>query len=481
MRSKTFASTSRLAAAALAIAIIVFAAGAAQAQITVESLIGKSVTDISDTMSKPIEQAITLFTNRQFDDARNLLKQTCSAYPELPPPGVLMAQMFVAANQGLAARSELERCVLDNPTDPEPYLVFGDLAFQNRQITESGLCFDRANELANAYNANPRRKRDLQIRANAGLAAVASAREQYQAEEKLLANWIALEPDSTAAYTRLARCQFKQGGKDNIQRAYATFKKLYDEIDTEKDPTKKVPRAEVNMAVLYTQGAKDIPNADKVAKQLMGYALERAGPSDINTRLAVSQWALDEGDLDMAKKAAAAAAQIDPDSLQALLLAGVAARYEEDMPKAEQLFRRALSKAPSNFAAMNNLALALIEQDDTTKRTQAMEFAQLNQRINNNLQTPAGREAAATLSWVAFKSGNEADAERGILQVIQSGSVTNEAAYRAALILQKRGNTQQALQILEPLVSQTRYFPGKKEAEALKDKLSNTSDLVPSP
>ena len=72
----------------------------------------------------------------------------------------------------MAARGELERTVLADPKDPEPYLVFGDLAFQNRQVTDSSLCFEKANELVQSYASNPTRKRDLQIRAHAGLAAL---------------------------------------------------------------------------------------------------------------------------------------------------------------------------------------------------------------------------------------------------------------------------------------------------------------------
>ena len=460
--------------AALAFCWLAAGTQSVQAQVTAEALIGKSVSDITESMSKPIEEAITLFKNRQFDDARNKLKATCQAHPQLPPAGVIMAQMFVAANQGLAARGELERCVLASPSDPEPYLVFGDLAFQNRQVTESGLCFDKANDLAQAYSANPKRKRNLQIRAYAGQAAVAAAREQHTLEEQLLTKWIGLEPDSTAGYTRLARCQYKQGGKENVSRAYATFGKLYDEIDQEKDPAKKVPRPEINMAIMYTQD-KLIDNA----KKLMDLAMQRAAKDDINTRLAVSQWALENGDVEMAKEAAAAAYQVDPDSLQAMLLLGVAARYEGDAAKAEQWFRAAHAKTPSNFAVINNLALTLIEQPDETKRRQALEFAQLNQRVNSNLQTPAGREAAATLSWAAFRLGQEANAERGILQVLQSGSISNEAAYHAAQILNDRGRSQQARQILEPLVKQSGYFPGKDDAKTLLAKLASEGDLLP--
>ncbi len=465
-----------MAAFALATAAIIGPARPADAQVTPETLIGKSVSDISDAISKPIDEAITLFKNRQFDDARNKLKATCQANPQLPPAGVIMAQMFVAANQGLAARGELERCVLNTPNDPEPYLVFGDLAFQNRQVTESGLCFDKANQLCASYDANPRRKRDLQIRAFAGQAAVAAAREQHTMEEQLLGKWIELEPDSTAAYTRLGRCQFKQGGSDNEKRAYATFGKLYDEIDTEKDPAKKVPRPEINMAVLYTQDKRP-----KNAEQLMKLALQRAAADDINSRLAVSQWALENGDLTLAKSAAAAAYKVDPDSLQGMLLLGVAARYEGDLVKAEQWFRAALGKAPSNFAAINNLSLTLIEKPDETARKQALEFAQLNQRVNTQLNTAAGREAAATLAWAFFRMGREADAEKGMIQILQSGSVSNEAAFHAAKVLVDRGRSQQARQILEPLVKQTNFFPGKSEAKTMLDKLAAEGDLLPSP
>ncbi|MCA9270120.1 MAG: hypothetical protein KDA41_16675, partial [Planctomycetales bacterium] len=390
---KLFRQSGRVAA--LAAGLLVAAGGwhSAQAQFTVDNLVGKSVGTVPDDMAKPLQQAIELFSKRQFDDARTLLKNTRVKYAQLPPEGVMMAQMFVAANQGLAARGELERCVLNDPKDPEPYLVFGDLAFQNRQITESGLCFDKANELVASYSANPKRKQDLQIRSFAGQAAVASAREQYTLEEQYLAKWIQVEPDSIAAYTRLGRCQYNKGDSEAEKNAYATFRKLYDEVDKETDPSKKVPRAEVNMAVLYTQDDK-VDNA----KKLMELALQRATPDDVNTRLAVSQWALENGELTLAKQGAAAAAKSDPGSLQALLFSGIAARYEGNTQVAEKAFREALAKSPSNFAALNNLSLTLIEQPDETKRRQALEFAQMNQRINSELKTPAGRESAATLA-----------------------------------------------------------------------------------
>lgn len=458
-------------------ALVVLAAAVASpahAQVKVEDLIGKAVPDITDAIEKPVEQAIKLFGDQKFDEARDLLKATREKNPQLPPEGVIMAQLMVGINQGMAARGELERTVLSDPKDPEPYLVFGDLAFQNRQVTESSLCFEKANELVQSYASNPTRKRDLQIRAFAGLAAVASARMLYPLEEKYLNEWIKLEPDSTAAYTRLGRAQYMQKSEASAQTAYKTFQKLYDEIDKVKDPAKKVPRAEVNMAVLYTQDDK-VSNA----KKLMELAMSRATPDDVNTRLAVSQWALENGELELAKTAAAAALKADPDSLQGLLLMGITARYNKDYPNAETFFRKALAKAPSNFAAMNNLSIAMIDQPDEAKRRQALEYAQLNQRVNQDLNTPAGRESGATLAWVLFRMGQEADAEAAAIRVLQSGSISNEAAYYLAKILSDRGRSKEAKQILEPLIKQPRFFPGKDEAKDVLARLADQGDLLP--
>ena len=446
------------------------------AQLTPDVLIGQAVAEVSPAMSEPINEAIALFQARQFDDARKVLSDLCRAHPQLQPAGVLMAQMFFAANQVLAARSELERCVLEHPTDPEPYIMFGDLAFQNGQLTETGLCFDKAHQLVQAYRSNPRRQRALQIRAYAGQAAVASARKQYTVEEQLLTKWIALEPNSIPAYTRLARCQYNQGGIDNEKKAYATFSKLYDEIDNQSDAAKQVLRPEVNMAVLYTQN-----NRLDHAQRLMGFAMQRAAAEDITTRLAVSQWAMDTGNLKLAKEAAAAAYRIKKDSVQVMLLLGVAARFDGDAERAAAWFRAAHAKAPTDFLAINHLALTLIEIPDAAKQREAQQFAELNQRQNNNFSTLLGREAAATLAWTTFRLGREEEAERSMLQIVQSGlTISNEAAYHAAIVLSARGHKAQARQMLQSLMKQPSFFPGREKAKALLEKLNSEAETTTS-
>ena len=57
--------------------------------------------------------------------------------------------------------------------------------------------------------------------------------------------------------------------------------------------------------------------------------------------------------------------------------------------------------SPSNFAASNNLALALCEQSDNLKKNRALEYAQINAQ-----RYPKMADAASTLGWVQYRLGH---------------------------------------------------------------------------
>ena len=144
----------------------------------------------------------------------------------------------------------------------------------------------------------------------------------------------------------------------------------------------------------YYQRAGDRDNAEK-----WYFAALAAGEQNLATHVAVSRWALDTGQLDVAKAQADAAAQLDPDSLDAMMLNGLVAMFQKDFPAAERYFQAAHIHWPHNFAATNNLALALVEQPDEAKKRQALEFA------TNNMEQSKNAEVAATFGWVLYKLG----------------------------------------------------------------------------
>jgi tetratricopeptide (TPR) repeat protein len=324
--------------------------------------------------------------------------------------------------------------------------------------------------LADAYTANPRRQKLLQVRALAGAAAVQERQEQWTAAEENLNRWIEIAPDSTLAYTRLGRAQFRQ---EKYREAYATFTRLYEVDDT-------VPRPEINMAVLYEEASQQPGKAalHENAKKLMNLAVERM-PKHLETRLAAAQWGLDSGMLEFASANARAALEIDPDSLSAKIAIGVVARHENDLPRAEEIFAAAHLQSPANFAATNHLALTLIQKPETAQRRRALEFAQINARIYADLRHPTGREAAVTLAWILFNVGREAEAMQYLSAAARAGTLSPESTFYTAEILVGRGSQDAARKLLEKLLTERRAFLHRSEAEQLLDKIRQPSGVEP--
>ena len=117
------------------------------------------------------------------------------------------------------------------------------------------------------------------------------------------------------------------------------------------------------MVAIYYQQAGDQANA----KKLMSAAL-KAAPDDLNTQLVAAQLAMENGQLEDAQNRAVAALRINPSSQDAKKVRGVAALFQKDYKAAEINFESAHLKDPDDFAAKNNLALALVEQKDESKK-----------------------------------------------------------------------------------------------------------------
>ena len=404
-----------------------------------------------------VDDAITRFRNRDFAGAKQLLDRARSSHPELPPSGVLLGQLFLAANQANLARETLEGVVKSDPSDPEPFLVFGELAFRGRRFADAGLLYEKANELAQSFSgSNAKRKTNLQLRALSGLAGVAQARADWQTALRHFQAMDALSPNNADVQAGLARSHFELGDES---KAYELFGKIW-------NANREGTRAEVRMGLLYYR-AKNKQRAASLFK----HATDR-GSNSLRTQLEVANWALEANELELAKTAVDRAMKLDPNSVDANLLAGLAARFDRDYPAAETAFEKAHLLRPASFQAVKNLALSLIEQVEESKRVRALEYAQLLSSANSDLQQTNGREAGITLGWILFRLGREVEAERAVAQVVRvGGAISPEGAYYAARIYQGRGQPQTARQILGPALRQTAAFPSRRDAEDLLNRL----------
>ena len=449
--------TSAGLAVAVAVVVTLAVARPAQAQVTAQSLIGKAVSD--DSLNKEIGNAISRFRDRDIDGCRAVLERAKSNNPKLPPPGVMMAMLWLSVNQLGPARAELEDTAVKFSADPEPYLMLGDLAFQERRVTEADVLFAKATALTAAFNENPKRKRDFDIRCSAGAAAVAEARKQWDAAQKHLTAWLALDPDNASAHQRMGIVLFQLGKEVESLGEFREARKL----------DEKAVQPELALARLYDDAKKR-----DTAKKLIEQAI-KASPNDAAVQLAASQWYLGQNDLETAKQGAETALKLDPRSLEAKVVRGAIARVARDYKTAEKFFNEAHVQSPGNFPASNSLALVLIESDDKDARQRAMEMAEANVAMHRE-NSPQQVNALTTLAWVYYKLGRREDAEKILEQISRNNALTTDGAYYVAKLLADRGEKDRARKILEEVLENEPMFATRPDAVDLLAKLKKDGE-----
>jgi len=446
----------------LVLAIVSLPYGFVQAQATPEQLIGRSVSEPSNPRYEKVTAAMARFFSGDVSGARAQLNLAKKSNPELPPGGVMLSKLYFSVNQQASARAELERAVVEDSNDPEAFLLFADVAWQERRYTEAETLYSRGNALCGELKGNDFRKTNLLENAHAGLNSVAAAREQWDAAERHARDWLEVNASSAQAHSQLGRALFH---RQQYQSALEEFK-------TAHKSNPQSPRPEINMALLYEElVAKGDASKRASALKAMKQAAE-ADPQSFVTRLSIARWALEACEIDMAETNAKAAAELDGESLDAKLILGLVARHRKDYESAESAFREIHNRAPANFEVVKQLSLSLIEQVDKKKQQLALDYAELSFRANKDLSQLAAREAAVTLAWVFYKLGRAPDALGTVRSAVSAGSLSDESTYLAAKILSETGQSNVAGQILEPILRSSRCFPTRDDAEKLLSELA---------
>jgi len=207
---------------------------------------------------------------------------------------------------------------------------------------------------------------------------------------------------------------------------------------------------------------------------LIGLARERDADS-LKTQLAAARWAVQTGDLELAKDASNAATALAGDSsdVSIYLMEGFIARTEGEMDKAETALEQAHLISPGNQAVLNQLSALLVGQPEEAKRKRALEYARINSLIYNDRAQASGRNAAAILAWVTHQLGNTPEALRQLNAAMSSGGVTDADAtyYMARIVSDSRPEAARTL--LKPILDSRQIFPSRKEAEALLKKVGS--------
>ena len=416
--------------------------------ISAEKLLESAVADYDAAKYGDVAEAVKLVKQNDFSGAREALVAAKKKHPELAPAGVMMAQVLFTLSQVPAARAELEKVVVETPADPEPYLIFAELALAEGQITDADLLLTRGLALAEKLLVNERRQKHLQSVGHAGLAKVAEVRGNFADAEKHLVAWTELDPAKADAQASLGRVLFRLGKYKESAKALSAAAKA----------DKNQPAPQVAMALLYEAAGEH----DKAAK-LMDDVLKLDGKNP-RVLATVAQWELQTSQLDKAKTHADAAIKADPKLLAAKLVRALVARFQNDPATARKQLDDAVRQAPFDFQATNLLAQVLIDSDEESDQQLALKHAQSNMSAYRN-----SAEAAATLGWVCERLGRTADADRFLQAALSSGQLTSESAFFVATMLHRNGRVDDARKLLEQSLGKP--FLYSAEAQELLAKL----------
>ena len=224
-----------------------------------------------------------------------------------------------------------------------------------------------------------------------------------------------------------------------------------------------IRRPEITLASMY-QGAG---NKDRTAALMKRAASEDA--QGLSTQLTVARWALGSGDMALAQQCSDRGLKINSGSMEARLVAGLTARYKRDYARARKILEAAHLQSPSNLAAIVQLAVVLVEGNESDQRV-ALEYSTLANRMYSDMGTSTGREAAVTSAWIYYRQGRQREANLVLQKALAGGGVSAESSYYAAEIIH-RTNPDIAKKLLETALKGDGVFPARAAAEDLQKRL----------
>ncbi len=401
-----------------------------------------------------IKDAIKNFEKRDFDACLKQLAQARMAHPELPPHHALFAKLAFLSNQGPLIRPALESAIGEDPEHPEIFILFGNLALAERRLTDAAVHFEKAKTLAagKRWTAEQRNRFDRFVLQ--GNAVVAESRGDWNAARAALGDWLKLEPANAAAHQRLGKALFQ----------LAEHKAAYEQLELSAKADAALEPPAITMAWLFTRSG-DL----KKAEEWINYASKTA-PESVAVQMGSAAWLLEQGRGEEAASHAESAAKLDPKLTAIKRLMGLAARQRKDFGQAEQIFDGLAHDAPADAWVRNQLALALVEQTDETKRRRALELAELSVR-----QNPKAPDSLATLGTVSFRLNRLDDAEKLLSAVFQNGQSQSDDVLALARVEAARGKKDVVVPLLKKALAASGLFLERDEARRWLDELEKSA------
>jgi tetratricopeptide (TPR) repeat protein len=421
----------------------------------------------TDPMTLPevktdLQKAIDAFNKSDINGAKNILADLHKKHPALPPPGIHLARFFAQTRNGNIIKPVLDMTTNEPPDDPEAYILLGEIALQQREFTVANLLLKEGEAKLAKYVVYPQRKKNLTSSLLRIQSSLAEIRGKWELYGQLADKRIAHDGELPALLRQKGVALFQLKKESEAATLFARADKIKPTDEKQNNAEQGLP-AEAMLSRLYlARGDKE--NAKKyLADAFLNH------PNSREVILLSIQSRLNDDKPEEAKELADKLAKDFPDFEPATRILAMIALYLSDYPTAENLFQKLIVVSPSDGQAVNGLALALCEQNDTKKLQRAFEYAGDN--VNKNQQNT---EYLGTLGWVFFKAKRFEDAKQALQRSIVSGQTSPTNAYYLANLERQTGSEkskEEAKRLINEALKSPTPFAKRREAVKLLEEL----------
>ncbi|MEW4527064.1 tetratricopeptide repeat protein [Maioricimonas sp. JC845] len=379
-------------------------------------------------------QASQLFRAGKVIEARRLWDEAAAQDPNLPPSDIAVAFAYLEQGNLASARVAIDTAAGRVPDSPLLWIARAQLAAGERGLGTARDALHKAHDMApGLYITNLWLGQFYEERG-----ALSDATEYYKAA-------VAADSQRTEALTGIARLQFRTLDMDG---AFRTLQRV-----SEIDPTVS---AESRMAALHLN-AGDLPGALMWQEQAVA---QQPGNQDALVALARLQLRLKQFD---SARATIERIPAWEDTPRLLLLHAQIDDDEGRSDEAAALYRKIIQLDPENVIALNNLAMILLESDQS--RDEAVDAAA------RAIALAPGNPAVRATHACALQASGHKDAATALQRAVHEVPADPWVRFFYGRLLSDRKQHAQARTQLRACLLLDSEFPRKEEVDTLLETL----------
>ena len=426
-----------------------------------ESLVPGDQTEGS-AAAEALHAAVDSFVQGKPKISLVVLEQAVASNPGFPPAELLMAGLYLAAQDQNNGLQYLHKAAVKNLEHPAIYAAYGRLAVATNRDIDAMVNFEKLLSTLDKAQLDETAVTHYENEYLGGMSRVSVKLENYDQARDLIGKLLQRKPDNTESLQLLARVSFEEG---KIDEAMTNLKKL-----REKKPGTRVPEAVIG--TWFARAGKPDEAAAWIKK------LPDAYPQDATVQAEYAAWVLQKENIDAAAAAIARAEAIGPATPASDNIKGKIAFYQRKYDEAVAIYKALYEANPNNPEIANMYVLSLIESSSEENHAIASALANSNAK-----RSPNNRVVLATLGYVRLrKVGVNDQLKQLFAKVAQTRDGRSpEVDFFLANFLREVNDDKTALVVLQQASQYPGLFLYRKQADQMRQALAATAGVLPTP